>query len=56
MKVEKIEKEINQLKTRLDFLQDCLKEIQQNCEHQYFAKNSYYEQCTECNKVNVLYY
>jgi hypothetical protein len=55
VKVEKIEEEINQLKTHLAFLEKSLKEIQQNCDH-HFKGNQYHEKCIKCNKVNVLYY
>ncbi|KAB7707037.1 serine protease [Bacillus aerolatus] len=55
MNVQKIEAEINQLKTNLTFLEKRLKVIQQNCEHKYKG-NQYYETCIKCNKVNVLYY
>ncbi|KON88078.1 serine protease [Sporosarcina globispora] len=55
MKVEKIEEEINQLKTHLAFLEKSLKEIQQNCDH-HFIGNQHHEKCIKCNKVNVLYY
>jgi len=52
---EKIEEEINQLKNQIAFLESCLKEIQQNCDH-YFKDHQYYETCEICNKVNVFYY
>jgi hypothetical protein len=52
---EKIEEEINQLKNHIAFLESCLKEIQQNCDH-HFNGNQYYETCEKCNKVNVFYY
>ncbi|WHY01057.1 serine protease [Neobacillus sp. DY30] len=55
MKIQKIEEEINQLKIHLAFLEKCLVEIQQNCDH-HFKRNQYYETCIKCNKVNVLYY
>ncbi|MFK2826467.1 serine protease [Bacillus sp. B190/17] len=55
MNAQKIEAEINQLKTDLSFLQKRLKMIQENCEHQ-FKGNQYYETCIKCKKVNVLYY
>jgi predicted RNase H-like nuclease (RuvC/YqgF family) len=55
VKVEKIEEEINQLKTRLAFLEKSLKEIQQNCNH-HFKGNQHHVKCIKCNKVNVLYY
>ncbi|GIN63274.1 hypothetical protein J27TS8_32670 [Robertmurraya siralis] len=56
MKVEKMEAEINQLKSHLALLEKRLKEIQQNCDHHFSKSNPYYEQCIKCNKVNVLYY
>lgn len=56
MEVERLEEEIRQLKTKLDVLQKRLKDIQQTCNHQYLEKNTYYQQCTECHKVNILHY
>ena len=55
MNVQKIKEEITQMKTSLAFLEERLKEIQQNCDH-HFAGDQYYEKCLKCNKVNVLYY
>ena len=55
MKIDTIEEEINQFKTQLAFLENRLKEIQQNCDHHY-KRNQYYEKCIKCKKVNVLYY
>jgi hypothetical protein len=55
MNVQKIEEEINQMKTSLAFLEKHLKEIQRNCDH-HFKGDQYYEKCLKCNKVNVLYY
>jgi hypothetical protein len=56
VKVEKIEEEIKQFNIHLAFLEKRLKEIQQNCDHQFSKGNQYYEKCIKCNKVNVLYY
>ncbi|WP_371018958.1 serine protease [Pseudalkalibacillus sp. JSM 102089] len=55
MKVQKIEEEINQTKNHLSFLENSLKEIQENCEHQ-FKGDQNFERCLKCNKVEILYY
>jgi hypothetical protein len=55
MNVQKIKKEITQMKTSLAFLEERLKAIQQNCDHR-FDGDQYYEKCLKCYKVNVLYY
>lgn len=54
-KVKKIEWEINQLKSRFAFLENRLKEIQQQCNHQ-FEGDSHYQKCVKCKKIEVLYY
>ncbi|MFB4165307.1 serine protease [Alteribacillus sp. JSM 102045] len=54
-KVEKIEEEMKQSKIHLAFLENRLKEIQQNCDHS-FKGNSYYEKCVKCHKIEVFYY
>lgn len=53
--IQKIEEEINQLKDRLSYLENCMQHIQQNCDH-HFKGNPFYEICSKCKKVNVLYY
>ncbi|QIZ08683.1 serine protease [Priestia megaterium] len=55
MNVQKIKKEITQMKTSLAFLEERLKAIQQNCDHR-FDGDQYSEKCLKCYKVNVLYY
>jgi hypothetical protein len=55
MNVQKIKKEITQMKASLAFLEERLKAIQQNCDHR-FDGDQYYEKCLKCYKVNVLYY
>lgn len=54
-KVQKIEDEIKQSKTQLAFLESNLKNIQENCNHQY-KEGPFYKECVNCNKVEVLYY
>ncbi len=54
-KVQEIEEEMKQSKAYLAFLENRLKEIQQNCHH-HFEGNSYYERCVKCHKIEVLYY
>lgn len=55
MEVNKIVEEIKQLQSRLTYLEKCLEEIQQACDHHYVG-NQHYQTCTKCQKVNVLYY
>lgn len=55
MEVLKIEEEISQLENRIELLKKQVNEIQETCKH-HFKGNQYYETCTKCNKVNVLYY
>ncbi|UOQ91870.1 serine protease [Halobacillus shinanisalinarum] len=55
MMVQNIEEEINQTKNHLASLKNCLKEIQQNCDHQFKGNNNY-EKCVKCNKTEALYY
>ncbi|MGJ9384432.1 serine protease [Salipaludibacillus sp. CF4.18] len=54
-KVQKIEEEIKQSKTQLAFLESSLKDIQENCNHEY-KNGPLYKECVQCNKVEVLYY
>ncbi|WP_096186031.1 serine protease [Evansella halocellulosilytica] len=54
-KMQKIEEEIKQSKIRLDFLENRLKELQQQCDHS-FKGNTYYRKCVKCNKIEVFYY
>jgi hypothetical protein len=55
MKIQEIEKEINQMKNHLSFLESRLKENQKNCDH-HFLMNLSHEKCLKCNKVNVFHY
>ncbi|MFC7063203.1 serine protease [Halobacillus seohaensis] len=55
MKVQNIEEEINQTKNHLAFLENRLKEIQKNCDHD-FKRNHNFERCLKCNKAEALYY
>ncbi|WP_347551443.1 serine protease [Pseudalkalibacillus hwajinpoensis] len=55
MKVQKIEEEIKQTKNHLAFLENCLKGIQNNCDHHYKGNHNF-ERCQKCNKVEILYY
>ncbi|MFS0645268.1 serine protease [Siminovitchia sp. 179-K 8D1 HS] len=55
MNVQKIIEEIKQLERQIEVLQIQISEIQQSCDH-HFIGNEYYETCSKCNKVNVLYY
>lgn len=55
MSVQKIKEEIKQLELRIKALKNQARKIQQACNHQ-FSGNEYYETCSKCNKVNVLYY
>ncbi|VEF48842.1 Uncharacterised protein [Bacillus freudenreichii] len=55
MSVEKIKEEIKQLELRIKVLKIQAGKIQQACNHQ-FSGNEYFETCTKCSKVNVLYY
>lgn len=55
MNIQKIEEGITQMKTSIAFLEERLKEIQQNCDH-HFKGDQYFEKCLKCNKVNILYY
>lgn len=55
MNVQKIKEEIKQLEWKIENLKVRMSEIQQSCDHQYDG-NDYFETCSKCNKVNVLYY
>ncbi|QDP41167.1 serine protease [Radiobacillus deserti] len=55
MNIHEIEEEMNSLKSRLSYLENCINRIQQNCNH-HFKGNQLYEVCSKCKKVNVLYY
>lgn len=55
VEVQKIRVEMNRIKNQLAYLEQCIKEIQQNCDHD-FRGNQYYEKCIKCHKIDVLYY
>ncbi|MBM7715786.1 hypothetical protein JOC94_002775 [Bacillus thermophilus] len=55
MNVQKIIEEMKQLERKIEVLQVRINEIQQACDH-HFIGDAYYETCSKCNKVNVLYY
>ncbi|TDL32861.1 serine protease [Jeotgalibacillus sp. S-D1] len=55
MNVQKIESEITRTKTHLSLLEKSLEELQRNCDH-HFKGDRFYEKCTKCKKVKMLYY
>ncbi|WP_270180895.1 serine protease [Alkalihalobacillus sp. CinArs1] len=55
MNVHQLEEEMKVTKQHLALLENQLKAFQEKCEH-HFEGDQYFEKCSKCHKVEVLYY
>ncbi|MFC0470081.1 serine protease [Halalkalibacter kiskunsagensis] len=55
MKVNDIQEKIHQLQDQLNYWENHLKDVQNDCNHDY-QEDSFYKKCIRCQKIEAIYY